>query len=153
MNDKFKTPGLNNPESYVLKYAKSNTYMLLLFTDLTKAQIYKMPYRASPHREIEMVMSFDYLHLLRPNEHTEVCYTGKPNNENFLLKIGDKKYLHFGEKLISFETNDEIVKYSSEKGFNDVKITFAHGKENIYFMLLQKNTPLQEYENSTVRNE
>ena len=58
-----------------------------------------------------------------------------------------------GEKLFSFETNDEIVKYSSEHGFNDVKFPFAHGKENIYFMLHQKYIPLQEYANSTVKNE
>ena len=57
------------------------------------------------------------------------------------------------EKLFSFETNDEIVKYSSEHGFNDVKFPFAHGKENIYFMLHEKHIPLQEYEKSTVKNE
>ena len=58
-----------------------------------------------------------------------------------------------GEKLFSFETNDEIVKNSSEHGFNDVKFPFAHGKENIYFMLHQKYIPLQQYEISTVINE
>ena len=58
-----------------------------------------------------------------------------------------------GKKLFSFETNDEIVNYSSEHGFNDVKLPFAHGTENIYFMLHQKCIPLQEYKNSTVKNE
>ena len=56
-----------------------------------------------------------------------------------------------GEKLFSFETNDENVKYSSEHGFNDNKFPFAHGKQNIYFMLHQKYIPLQEYKNSTVK--
>ena len=127
--------------------------MVLLFTDLNKAQIYKMPYRDGPHREIEMVMSFDYLNLIRSTEHTEDYYIRKPNNENFLFKIGVKKYLHVGEKLFSFETNDEIAKYSSEHGYNDIKFSFAHGKENIHFMLHQKFIPLQEYENSIVKNE
>ena len=58
-----------------------------------------------------------------------------------------------GETLFSFETRDEIVKYSSEHGFNDVKFPYALGKENIYFMLHQKFIPIQEYENSTVKNE
>ena len=89
MNDKIKTPGLSNPESYVLKYAEFNAYMVLLFSDLNKAQIYKMPYRDSPHHEIEILMSFDYLHLFRPNEHTEDYYIRKPNIENFLLNIED----------------------------------------------------------------
>ena len=138
----LKTPGLNNPETYVLTHNKFNNYMVVIFIDLKKAQIYKMPYRKSPHQEIEILTRFDYLDLFRPN-----------NNENFLFKIGDKKYIHVGEKLFSFETNVEIVKYSSEHGFHDVKFPFAHGKENKYFMLHQKYIPLQEYENSTVKNE
>ena len=56
------------------------------------------------------------------------------------------------KKKVSFETGVEIVKYSSEHGFNDNKFAFARGKENIYFKLHQKNIPLQEYENSTVKN-
>ena len=119
-----------------------NNYMVLIFTDLKKAQYYKKPYRTSPHQEIEILRCFDYLDLFRPN-----------NNEKFLFKIEDKKYIHVGEKLFSFETNDEIVKYSSKHGFNDVKFPFAYGKENIYFMLHQKHIPLQEHENSTVKNE
>ena len=80
--------------------------MVLFFTDLDKAQIYKIPYRDSSHREIEIVMSFDYLHLFRPNEHTEDYYIRKPNDANFLLKFEHKKYNHVGEELFSFETND-----------------------------------------------
>ena len=112
-----------------------------------------MPYRNSPHQEIEKLTSFDYLYLLRPNEHTEDYHIRKPNDENFLFKIEDKKYIHVGEKLFSFETNDEIEKYFSEHGFNDLKFPFAYGKENIYFMLHQKYIPIQEYENSTMKNE
>ena len=57
------------------------------------------------------------------------------------------------EKIISFETGDEIERYTVERGFNDVKFPFAHDKENLYFMLHQKYIPLQGYENSTVKNE
>ena len=117
MIDKIKIPGLSNPKSFVLKHARFNTYMVLLFTDLNKAQIYKMPSRISPHRKIELVMNFDYLNVFRPNEHTEDYHIRKPNNANFLFKIEDKKYIHVGEKLFSFETNEEIEKYSSEHGF------------------------------------
>ena len=58
-----------------------------------------------------------------------------------------------GESLFSFETNDEIVDYFSEHAFNDVKYSYAYGKESIYFMLHQKYIPIQEYENSTMKNE
>ena len=98
-------------------------------------------------------MSFDYLHLFRPNEHTEDYYIRKKNIENFLFKIEDKKYIHVGEKLFSFETNDEIVGYSSEHGYNDIKYPYAYGEENIYFMLHQKYIPLQENENLTGKSE
>ena len=145
MNDDFRTPGLNNPETYVLTHNRFNTYMVLIFTVLKKAQIYKMPYRNSSHREIEMAMSFDYLHVFGPDENNK--------DGNFLFEIEDKKYTHVGEKLFSFETNDEIVDYFSEHGFNDVKYPFARGKENVYFMLHQKYIPIQEYENSTMENE
>ena len=64
-----------------------------------------------------------------------------------------KKYVHVGDKLFSFETNDEIVDYFTEHGNNDVKYSFAYSKENIYFMLHQKYIPLQEYEKSTMKNE
>ena len=123
-----KTPGLINPETYVLTHNRFNTYMALIFTDLNKAQICKMPYRDSPHHEIEILMSFDYLHLFRPNEHTEDYHTRKPNNANFLFKIEDKKYIHVGKNVFSFKTDDEIVRYSSEHGYNDIKYSFARGK-------------------------
>ena len=154
MNDDLeKTPGLNNPESYVLTHNRFNNYMVLIFTDLKKAQIYKIPYRNSPHQETEILMSLDFMHLFRPNEHSEDYHIRKPTDENFLIKIEDKKYIHVGENLFSFETNDEIVKYSSEHGFNDIKFPFAYGEENIYFMLHQKNISIQEFESSTEKDE
>ena len=143
--DLEKTPGLNNPETYVLTHDRFNNYIVLIFTDLEKAQIYKIPYRDSPHQEIEILMSFDYLHVFGPDENNK--------GGNFLFEIEDKKFIHVGEKLFDFETNDEIVEYFSEHGFNDVKFPFAHGKQNFYLMLHQKYIALQEYENSTVKNE
>ena len=67
----IKTPGLINPVTYVLTHKKFNTYMVLIFSDLNKAQIYKIPYRNSSHNEIETLMSFNYLNFFKPNEHTE----------------------------------------------------------------------------------
>ena len=148
-----KTPGLNNPETYVLTYNRFNTYLVLIFSDLNKTQIYQMPYRDSPHHEIEIVMSFNYLKLFKLNEHTEDYHNRKPNDENFLFEIGDEKYFYVGEKIFTFETNDILVKYSLDLGFNDIKFPYAYGEENIYFMLHQKYNPIQEYENSTLKNE
>ena len=90
-------------------------------------------------------MSFDYQHVFGPDENNK--------DGNFLFEIEKRKYVHVGENLFSFETNDEIDGYTVEHGFNDVKYPFAHDKENIYFILHQKYFPLQEYENSTMKNE
>ena len=91
--------------------------------------------------------------LFKPNEHTEDYHFRKPNDENFLFEIEDRKYMYAGEKVFTFETNDIIVKNSSELGHNDIKYPYAYGEENIYFMLHQKYFPFQEYKNSTLKNE
>ena len=54
-----KTPGLKSPKNYVLPHKCLNTFLVLIFSDSNKAQVYKMPYRDSPHHEIELVMSFE----------------------------------------------------------------------------------------------
>ena len=66
----IKTPGRSNPETYVLTHIRYNTYMVLIFGDLNKAQFYKMPFKVSWHDEIEILMSFKYLNVFKPNKHT-----------------------------------------------------------------------------------
>ena len=63
----------------MLTHNRFNNYVVLVFTELKKAQIYKIPYGNSPHQEIEILMSFDYLHLFTPKK-----------DENFLFKIEEK---------------------------------------------------------------
>ena len=48
-----------------------------------------MPYTDSPHQEIEILMSFGYLNVSKPNEHTEDYPIRNPNNLNFLFQIGE----------------------------------------------------------------
>ena len=149
----IRTPGLNNPESYVVTHKRFNTYLVLIFSDLNEAHIYEMPYRNSSHDEIDIVMSFKYLKLFKPNEHKEEYHIRKPIDEKFLFEIEDKNYIYVGDKVVTFETSDKIVNYSSELGFNDIKFTHAYGEENIYFMLYQKYIPIQEYYFSTEKDE
>ena len=160
MNDKLeelvhdnKTLGLKNTESYVLTHNRLHTYMVLIVSDLNKAQIYKRPYKDRPYHEIEILMSFNYLDVFKPNEPTEDYQIRTPNDENFLFETGGKIYIYVGEKVITFETNDIIVKYSSKLGFSNVKYPYAYGKENIYLILHQNHIPIQEYENSTLKKE
>ena len=143
-DNELKTPGLNNPETYVITHNRFNTYMVLIFDDLNKAQIYKMPYRDSPHQEIEKVMSFDYKVVFEPDKHNK--------DGNFLFIVEDKKFIHVGKDVISFEINDEYVDYIVEYGNNDIKYPVVCGDENLYFILHRKYIPVQEYTNSSIEN-
>ena len=114
----------------MLTHNRFNTYMVLIFTDLKKAQIYKMPYRNSHHQEIEIVTKFDYQQLFKPIELDERTHDSRETNGNFLLKIEDKKNIYVGEKIFTFKTIDYIDEYFSVSGLKDVKYAFALSKEN-----------------------
>ena len=149
--DDIKTSVLNNPETYVLTHNRFNTYLVLISSDLNKMQIYKMLYRDSSHGENEIIMSFNCLYLFKPNGHKEDYHNRKSSDEKFLLEIEDKKYVYVGDKVHSFETNDTIITFSSELGFNDIKFPYAYGEENIYFMLHQNYILILEYETSLLK--
>ena len=145
--DLEKTPVLNNPETYVLTHNRLNTYLVLIFSDLKKAQIYKMPYRDSLHHEIQIVRKFDYQQLFKP-----IDLDDKETIKDFLFKIEDKNYTYVGDKIFTFKTHDEITKYYSEEGFNYIKYSNALGNEKIYYMSHQKYIPINEYENSMIKD-
>ena len=96
MIDKFevtvhnKTLGLDNSESYVLTYNRFSTYLVINFSNLNTAQIFKTPYRNSPHLEIELLMKFTCLTLFEPNEHSAEYYNRGPNDKTLLFENEDK---------------------------------------------------------------
>ena len=81
-----------------------------------------MPYRDSPYQKIKTFISFNYLNLFKPNEHTEGYNIRKPNYDNILSKIADERKIFAGKFFISFGTNVKIVKCSSELGFTVLTI-------------------------------
>ena len=98
-------------------------------------------------------MSLKDLELFKQNEQTEDYNNRGANDKNFLFEIEDKKYNYVGENLVSFETSDKIVEYSSIEEYNDIEFPFVYGEENIYFMLPEKCIPIEEYKNSTQKDE
>ena len=68
-------------------------------------------------------------------------------NQTMKFTIGNQRY------VLMIKTNDKIIEYSSELGFNDIKYPFAYSDENIYFMLHRKNIPIEKYKTSTEKNE
>ena len=66
------------------------------------------------------------------------------------LKI---KFICVGNTVLSFETKDTTLNFSSEHGLKHIKLPYAYGKEINYFMLHQKYIPIQEYKTSMEKNE
>ena len=143
----------NNPETYLISHNRFIDYLVLIFVDRKRAQIYTFPNRVDEHDVIKLIIDFQYKRLFRPNKHLERYYITKPIHENFLFKISDKKYLHVGESVFIFTTNSNIIKYGFEYGFNDVKFPYAYDQTNIYYMLHQKYESLEKYKKSTIKNE
>ena len=61
--DATKTPRLNNPETYMLTHNSFNTYLVLIFSDINKTQIFILTCRVSSHDKIEIVLSFNFLNV------------------------------------------------------------------------------------------
>jgi len=58
-----------------------------------------------------------------------------------LLQLTKNRYVFIEGSVYEFSTNDEIVKYFSLIGNNDVPYPVALGKENVYFMLDNQYIP------------
>ena len=143
----------NNPETYLLSHDGFIDYLVLIFVDKKRAQIYTFPSRIDEHDIIKLIIDFQYKRLFRPNKHLERYHIRTPKHEYFLFKIGDKKYLHVGESIFTFTTNNNINKYGFKYGHNNIKYPFAYDKSNIYYMLEQKYEPIDQYKKSTYKDE
>ena len=102
---------MNNPETYLLSHNRFIDYLVLIFVNKRKAQIYTFPNRVDEYDVIKLNIDFQYKRLFRPNTHLERYHIGTPKHENFLFKIGDKKNLHVGESIFTFTSDNNIVKY------------------------------------------
>jgi len=58
-----------------------------------------------------------------------------------LLQLTKNRYIYIEGYIYEFSTNDEIVKYFSLIGNNDIPYPIALGKENVYFMLHNRYFP------------
>jgi hypothetical protein len=58
---------------------------------------------------------------------------GKNFDGNTILLLVNNNYIYISDKIQKFKINDEIIKYYSFVGNNDVPYPIAIGKKNIYF--------------------
>jgi len=75
-------------------------------------------------------------HLITPEKIPagEQEYEPYPGN-SILVNIKDNIYVYIGPEVYEFKTEDEIVKYFSPIGPNDVPYPYAVGTQYTYFML------------------
>lgn len=73
---------------------------------------------------------------------------GWAKGNSLLLEISDKRYIHIGDCVFSFEPVDEdpIVKYYSPVGNNDVPYPYAVGKKYVYFMWDKSYYPIELFD-------
>lgn len=60
------------------------------------------------------------------------------DGNSILLQITNTKYIFIGHEIFSFEMNDELDKFYSPVGNNDVPYPLVLGKEYVYFLLDKK---------------
>lgn len=58
----------------------------------------------------------------------------KFDGNSILVKMSKNKYIYIGSEIYSFNTTDEIIKYTSPVGNNDVPYPFATGTKRTYLM-------------------
>jgi hypothetical protein len=83
--------------------------------------------------------------LMKDPHYEEV---GWARGNSLLLQISEKKYVHVGDCVFSFEPVDEdvILKYYSPVGNNDVPYPYAVGKKYVYFMWDKSYYPVEFFD-------
>jgi hypothetical protein len=62
----------------------------------------------------------------------------KFDGNTILLEISKCKYIYIGEEICSFKTKQDIIKYVSPVGNNDVPYAYAIDKDGAYYLILEK---------------
>jgi hypothetical protein len=60
------------------------------------------------------------------------------HGNSILIQVNKHSYIFIGMKIFSFETDDEIIRYVSPLGNNDVPYPVAYSTDNVYFVLDNK---------------
>ena len=64
---------------------------------------------------------------------------------SILLQIARRRYVYIGDSIYEFDMEDEVEKYFSLIGNNDVPYPVLRGSKNVYFMLDRKYIPRCEF--------
>jgi len=133
----------------------------LVYVGKSVVTIYKIPEKEINYNK--NITKKDYTKLVRKISNISKIFIGKsPKNRmtifshgygkqfdgnSILLKLKNGKYVYIGMYIYEFKLakNDEILKYYSPVGNNDVPYPVAIGKKNVYLLIEDVYIPLDRF--------
>ena len=136
-----------NQSIYLVSYVDMIIYLLLVFTNEKRAQIYSYP--NIENKQIKLLIEFTYQKLYKLHNYTFNKPNMIPQRDRFLFRISDKTYLHIGKNVFTFNSNSEITKYKADiRNDNDFELPYAYDDKFLYNLVDYKYTPIEKYKKS-----
>ena len=118
-------------------------YLLLVFTNEKRAQIYSYPNIENKNKQIKLLIEFTYQKLYKLHNYKFNKPNMIPQRDRFLFRISDKTYIHIGKNVFTFNSNSEIIKYEAD----------IRNDKFLYNLVDYKYTPIEKYKKSKQKNE
>ena len=143
-----------NQSIYLVSYVDMIIYLLLVFTNKKRAQIYSYPNIENNNNQIKLLIEFNYQKLYKLNNYKFNKPNMLPQRDRFLFRISDKTYIHVGKNIFTFESDSVITKYKADiHNYNDFEHPYAYDNKFLYNLVDYKYTPIEKYKKSKQDNE
>lgn len=121
-----------NGKKYFIHNNGSRPYMVIIAKN--EAYIYNCKYDDNDRCKYDKLLKKYKFIKKYIGKHPENKYIGN----SIVLQLSQKKYLYIGNMIYEFIVNDNICKYYSFVGNNDVPYPVLLGEKYVYFMLDKK---------------
>ena len=143
-----------NQSIYLVSYVDMIIYLLLVFTNKKRAQIYSYPNIENNNKQIKLLIEFNYQKLYKLNNYKFNKPNMIPQRDRFLFRISDKTYIHVGKNVFTFESDSVITKYKADiHNYNDFEHPYAYDDKFLYNLVDYKYAPIENYKKSKQDNE
>ena len=143
-----------NQSIYLVSYVDMITYLLLVFTNEKRAQIYSYPNIKNKNKQIKLLIEFTYQKLYKLHNYKFNKPNMLPQRDRFLFRISDKTYIHIGKNVFTFNSDSEITKYKADiHNDNDFELAYAYDNKFLYNLVDYNYTPIEKYKKSKQKNE
>ena len=114
-----------NQSIYLVSYIDMIIYLLLVFTNEKRAQIYSHP--NIENKQIKLLIEFTYQKLYKLHNHTLNKPNMTPQRDRLLFTISHKTYIHIPKNVFTFNSDSEITKYKADiRNDNDFELPYAY---------------------------